>query len=76
MRIDGRQVEMLFDPAHARLEFGNQDAVADDGSVIFDDGAAQRDDLVAQFLAGFLVLGLQGRDVGCPRLPAVNGYPT
>ena len=40
MRVDGRQVEMLLDPAHPRFEFGNQDPVADNGGVVFNDRAA------------------------------------
>jgi len=42
---------MLLDPARPGFELADQDAVADDGGVVLDDGATQPDDLLAQFLA-------------------------
>ena len=46
---------MLFDPPRARFEFADQHAMAHDGGMIFDDGAAKADDL----LAGGLILGVE-----------------
>ena len=43
---------MLLDAAQAGFELADQDAVAYDGRVVFDHGAAQSDDLLAQLLAG------------------------
>ena len=43
---------MLFDPAHASFEFANQDSVAYDRRMVLHNGAAQPNDLFAQFLAG------------------------
>ena len=61
MGVEGGKIEMLLDPAHARFEFADQDPVADDDRMIFDDGAAQAGDLVAELLARRLVLGVGPR---------------
>ena len=64
-RIERGQVEVLLDAAHARFELADQDAVAEDGGVIFDDRAAQAHDLLAQLLAGRQDIG---RDVCAQRM--------
>ena len=43
---------MLLDPAHARLEFADQNAVADDRGMVLDHRAAEAHYLFAEFLAG------------------------
>ena len=39
MRVERREIEMLLYPPHARLEVADQNAMADDRRVIFDDRA-------------------------------------
>jgi len=42
---------MPLDPAHGGFELGDDDFVSDDRSIIFDDGAALPNDLLAQLFA-------------------------
>ena len=56
---------MLLDPAHPRLKLADQHAMADDGSVVFDDRAAESHDLIAKLLSGRQDIG---RDIGPQRV--------
>jgi hypothetical protein len=49
-RFKRRQIEALFDTAQPRFKFADQDAVADDGRMIFHDSAAETDHLLASLL--------------------------
>lgn len=51
MGVEGRQGEMLLDPAQSGVNIADQYGVADGRAVVVDNGAAQADDLLAQFLA-------------------------
>ncbi len=57
MRVERRQVQVLLDTAQPRLELADDDATPDDGGVVFDERAAQPDDLLAEVLARVLVFG-------------------
>jgi hypothetical protein len=60
---------MLLDAPHARLKLADQNAVADDGGMVFDHRATQSDDLFAELLAGREEVG---RDIG-PEAVHVGG---
>lgn len=59
------KIEMLFDPAKARLELADQDAVANNDRMIFDHRAPEAHNLIAELLAGRIDLGVYGQDVEC-----------
>jgi hypothetical protein len=59
---------MLFYPAKARLEFADQDSVADNHRMIFDHRAPEAHNLIAELLAGRIDPGAYGRPT--------NGFPT
>jgi hypothetical protein len=64
-RLERGKIEVLLDPAHARLELADQNAMADDRGMVFDYRAAQPDDLLAQLLAGRKEIG---GDIGAQRM--------
>jgi hypothetical protein len=63
--VGRRQIEMLFDPPDAGLEIADDRPVPNHRRVVFDNGAAQADDLLAELLAR---LEQVCRDVGAQRV--------
>ena len=62
--VPGGKVEMLLDPAKARLGLADQDCVTDNDRMVVDHRAPQAHDLVAELFAGCVDLGVYSQDIG------------
>ncbi len=60
----GFGAQALFEASYARFKIGNYIAVADDGGVVFHDGAAKADDLIGEVFALCVDFGIEVVDVG------------